>query len=123
MNHTLLVRQCLEWLAMNRIPAIETKTGTAWVEDRPISYGHVGMADIHAIPRGLLVAIEAKVGKDKQRPKQKTYERIIRRHGAVYLIVQDTVDHLAEQMQTLVFPETRLCGERVFVPASPASAT
>ena len=64
MNHTALVKACLEWLALNRIAAFETKTGVGWVDGRPIAYGHVGQADLHALHRGLLIALEVKVGKD-----------------------------------------------------------
>jgi hypothetical protein len=66
------------------------------------SMGFKGTADIHAIKQkpiidipgtkkifGRFIAIEVKVGKDKQSEAQKYYQECVERAGGVYLIAHD----------------------------------
>lgn len=59
---------------------------------RVISYGFVGSSDIIGMirPTGRFIGIECKVGKDRQRTEQKTFQRVSTANGGVYLIAHST---------------------------------
>lgn len=48
-----------------------------------------GTADIHATFAGRTIAIEVKIGKDRQSEAQKAYQERIERAGGVYFIAKD----------------------------------
>lgn len=70
---------------------------------RVISYGFKGSPDIIGVlnPTGRFVGVECKVKLDRQRPDQRTFERVSTLHGAIYILAQsrdgtgdDAVSHV-----------------------------
>jgi len=58
--------------------------------------GTRGSADIHSTKGGRFVAIEVKIGADKQSEAQKEYQADVERSGGVYLIVKSFADFLSQ---------------------------
>ena len=79
-------------------------SGRARLENGTIVYGkttmNVGTADIHAIIDKLAVAIEIKIGKDRQSSYQKQYQKDVENAGGVYLIARNFVQFLEVIHQT-----------------------
>jgi len=61
---------------------------------------NVGHADVSAIIQGRFVAVEVKIGKDRQSDKQKEFERELVKSGGVYIIVKTWEDFI-NQITTL----------------------
>lgn len=68
----------------------ESQTGLArsMTGDRTFRYGLTGCADIigYAAPNGRFIAIEVKVGDDRQRESQAAFQRTLEQFGGVYVI-------------------------------------
>ncbi len=62
--------------------------------------GTNGSADIHSTIRGRTVAIEVKIGADKQSDAQKEYQTMIERAGGIYMIAK-TFDNFYEQYEKI----------------------
>lgn len=56
--------------------------------------GTVGSADISATIRGRSVKIEVKVGRDRQSPAQREYQRQVEQSGGLYYIARNFTDFL-----------------------------
>lgn len=56
--------------------------------------GTVGSADISATIRGRSVKIEVKIGKDRQSPAQREYQRQVEQSGGLYYIARNFTDFL-----------------------------
>jgi hypothetical protein len=67
-------------------------TGALKVEDRFIRYGCPGSPDILGCIKGRFVGIEAKVGKDRQSPKQQNFAAAVRAAGGVYILARSVDD-------------------------------
>lgn len=93
-GESVIVAQCLEWLALHRIFAWRNNTGSYKTpEGRFIRYGHVGSADILGIlPDGRFLAVECKTPEGRQRKQQKVFQSMIERNGGVYVIARSTAD-------------------------------
>ena len=83
--------------------AYKNATGVARTDDRILRYGLPGSSDIYLIlaPRGEFVAIEAKVGNDQWRPKQRKFAAAVEAAGGRYLLARskdntgdDAVDYI-----------------------------
>ena len=61
----------------------------------------IGAADILAVYRGVPIAVEVKVGKDRQRPEQKRWAEALTAAGGIYIIAQDTTDAVIELLNKL----------------------
>lgn len=59
------------------------------------SSGTVGTSDVKAVIRGRMVAIEIKIGKDRQSDAQKKYQAKVEAAGGVYIIVKNFSDFLS----------------------------
>jgi len=73
------------------------------VEYRP-SGSTKGASDLSAIIRGRSVEIEIKVGKDRQSPAQREYQRKVEAAGGVYIIARsfdDFVDQMIEVLKSM----------------------
>jgi hypothetical protein len=55
-----------------------------------------GSADLHAVVRGRFLAVEVKIGHDRQSPLQKEYQRQVERNGGIYLIAKSFAQFLTE---------------------------
>ena len=63
---------------------------------RMISAGIEGQGDITGILNdGRRLEIEVKVGRDQQSDRQKAFERVIQKHGGVYVVARDKEECLA----------------------------
>lgn len=101
-QETNLVRECLQWLAAHHIFAWRNNSGTLWVGERPVSYGHVGSSDILAImPTGRFLAVECKSLTGVQSDNQKRFQEKIKSHNGVYLLVRSVVE-LEEQLNAKI---------------------
>lgn len=94
MSETLIVAQCLEWLALHRIFAWRNNTGSYKTpEGRFIRYGHVGSADILGIlPDGRFLAVEAKTATGTQSKAQRVFQEMVTRNGGVYILARSVAD-------------------------------
>ena len=63
---------------------MKTVGTTKWIK----SSMQAGTADISAIIKGRSVKIEVKIGQDRQRPKQKEYQRQVEAAGGIYLLIK-----------------------------------
>ena len=68
------------------------RTKTIGTIKRIPSSGTKGTSDIKAIIQGRMVAIEVKIGKDRQSEAQKDYQAMIERAGGIYWIVKSFDD-------------------------------
>lgn len=75
----------------HNVRAWNNETGLAYTKEGfPVKYGKVGSADITGIlSDGRRLEIEIKVGKDRQRPEQQDFEKMIVDRGGVYAIIND----------------------------------
>lgn len=91
MTHADLVNAILLTVSPLGI-AWNNPTGALKVEDRFIRYGCPGSPDILGCIKGRFVGIEAKVGKDRQSPKQTDFAAAVRRAGGVYILARSVDD-------------------------------
>lgn len=94
-GHSNLIAEIL--IALSRKPNVrawKNETGMAFRGDAPIRFGLKGSADILGIigPSGRFLAIECKVGKDKQREEQKNFEAMITKLGGLYILARSAED-------------------------------
>jgi hypothetical protein len=68
------------------------RTKTIGTVKRIPSSGTKGTSDIKAIIQGRMVAIEVKIGKDRQSEAQKNYQAMIEKAGGIYWIVKSFDD-------------------------------
>ena len=65
-----------------------------------MKFGVPGSGDlagwIHINGRAVVLHIEVKVGRDRQRDKQRIFERVLTAHGGIYVIAKNVEDCLAE---------------------------
>jgi len=89
MTHTDLVNRLL--IAVSELGlAWSNQTGAIKVDGRMIRYGLVGSSDILACIGGRFFGIEAKVGKDPQRRRQKDFMAAVRAAGGTYILARST---------------------------------
>ncbi len=89
MTHADLVNRLL--LAVSPLGlAWSNATGAAKVDGRMLRYGLPGSADILACVDGRMIGIEAKVGRDAWRPKQRAFADALNRAGGVYILARST---------------------------------
>ena len=55
-----------------------------------------GVADIHAISKGVHYSIEVKAGKDRQSDAQKSVQALVEKAGGVYIVVQSFDDFMTK---------------------------
>lgn len=94
-EHSNLLKKTL--LALCKIPltrAWQNQTGTARSFDgqRIIKFGLKGSADILGISNSVFIAIEIKIGSDKQRPEQINFQKMIEECNGIYFIVRNEDD-------------------------------
>ena len=94
MSESLIVAQCLEWLALHRVFAWRNNTGSYKTpEGRYIRYGHVGSSDILGIlPDGRFLGVECKTATGKQSKAQKVFQGMIERNNGVYVVARSAAD-------------------------------
>lgn len=89
MTHADLVNRLL--LAVSPLGlAWSNNTGALKADDRMIRYGLPGSSDILACVDGRMVGIEAKVGRDPWRQKQKDFADALTRAGGTYILARST---------------------------------
>ena len=92
-SESLVVAQCLEWLALRRIFAWRNNTGAYKADGRWIRYGHPGSGDILGLlPDGRFLSVECKTEAGRQSKTQKLFQKMIERNGGVYLLARSTAD-------------------------------
>lgn len=106
MTHADLVNRLL--LAVSPLGlAWSNNTGALKSDGRMIRYGLPGSSDIILIarPLGRFFGIEAKVGKDQWRPKQRDFAKAVVTAGGIYILARstdgtgdDAVAHTLEQI-------------------------
>lgn len=74
--------------------------------DRFVRAGLPGQGDIGGVigPRGKILQVEIKVGKDRQSPKQIAFQSMIESLGGVYIIARE-LDEALRQIQTIIAVE------------------
>lgn len=90
-NHATLVNRLL--LAASPLGlAWPNQTGALRAGNRLVRYGLPGSSDIllSAYPSGRLHGIEAKVGNDAWRPKQRAFAAALTKAGGVYILARST---------------------------------
>lgn len=98
--HDLLVKQCLEELALMGFAAWENPRRAVQVNGRWVSLTKSGRGDIQVIlPRnhggvvlGVHGEVECKTGQSGQSTKQRAHMRLVRNSGGVYLVIRSRDD-------------------------------
>lgn len=67
-------------------------------DDRLVRYGLPGSSDVLACINGRFIGIEAKVGDDRQRQKQKDFATAVRAAGGIYILAR-SVDDVANTLR------------------------
>lgn len=89
MTHADLVNRLL--LAVSPLGlAWSNATGAVKNEGRMLRYGLPGSSDILACIGGRMFGIEAKVGRDAWRPKQRAFADALTRAGGTYILARST---------------------------------
>lgn len=102
-EHSNLLKYVL--LELSKIPKTrvwQNDCGTARSFDgkRVIKYGLTGSSDIIGISNSRFIAVEIKIGKDKQREAQKNFQKMIESCGGIYVIVKEKED--LEKLKALI---------------------
>src|SRR4030081_3453129 len=103
-EHDLLVKDCLEELALMGFAAWENQRRAVQVNGRWVSLSKSGRGDIHVIlPRrfaatlyGIHGEVECKTGQSTQSTKQRAHMRMVRNSGGVYIVTRDRRDMRSE---------------------------
>jgi len=98
-NETALVNSCLDYLAIRKIFAYRQNTG-AFKNNKGgfYRYGVVGGTDIVIVIGGQYIGVECKVGKNKQSPGQKEFQKALEKANGLYWLVY-TIDELIENLK------------------------
>jgi hypothetical protein len=102
--HALLVRECLEELALMGFAAWENQRRAVQVNGRWVSLSKSGRGDIHMIlPKlidgkvlGVHGEVECKTGQSTQAAKQRAHMRLVRSSGGIYLVARHRKEMRAE---------------------------
>lgn len=120
MSETLIVSQCLEWLAMYRIRSHRNNTGAGWLvphgvkgkpktteEARWIEFGHVGSGDITGLisPWGIHLEVECKTLTGTKRKMQILRHKLINDDGGIHIYARSV-----EELETNLKKHPRLAG-------------
>lgn len=93
MSESVVVAQCLEWLAVRRVFAWRNNTGATDVGGRFIRYGHPGSGDILGIlPGGTFLSVECKTASGRQSKAQKLFQKMVERNGGIYVLARSVSD-------------------------------
>ena len=101
--HTELVKACLQWLELHKIPAWKMNTGanvipaTARTKERFVRYAFPGCSDIIGIiPRdGRFLAVECKTGRGELSEDQVVFAKMVEQAGGLYVVAR-SVDDLVQ---------------------------
>ena len=107
-SESVIVAQCLEWLAIHRIFAWRNNTGAHRTEAGGwVAYGHKGSGDILGLlPSGLFLSVECKTPIGTQSKVQKLFQSMIERNNGVYILARSAADlerHLVEHPRFAAF--------------------
>jgi hypothetical protein len=93
-TESIIVAQCLEWLALHRIRAWRNNTGAVKIDGRWIKYGHPGSGDIMGViaPVGIHLEVECKTASGKQSRIQILRQRLITEDGGIYILSRNSQD-------------------------------
>lgn len=91
MTHADLVKRLLLAVSPHGL-AWSNNTGAVKADDRLVRFGLPGSSDILLVrePSGQLVGIEAKVGRDAWRPKQRKFAAALTAAGGIYILARST---------------------------------
>src|SRR4051794_34151943 len=99
-EHELLVKDCLEELALMGFAAWENQRRAVQVSGRWVSLSKSGRGDIHVIlPRtidgkllGIHGEVECKTGQSTQAKKQRAHMRAVRGSGGFYFVSRSSLE-------------------------------
>lgn len=102
-EHSNLIKKTL--LALSTLPRTrawqnDTGIGRSMDGQRIIKFGLKGSSDILGISKSRFIAIEIKIGKDKQREEQLAFQKMIEMCGGLYFLIRDQKD-LDEMINSL----------------------
>lgn len=93
MKETYLVSAVMQYLKLQKIYAWRQNTGA--MKDphgRLVRFGFPGLSDILGMYEGRFLAIECKVGKNKQTPAQLAFRADVVNHGGIYILAYSLDD-------------------------------
>lgn len=101
MKETQLIRQILDYCEYNHLLFVRHQSGMVktW-NGGVVKMGKAGWADILGCHKGRFVAVETKVGKNKQTPQQLEFQRRVTDCGGVYWVIRD-IDEFITNLKTL----------------------
>jgi hypothetical protein len=94
-EHEKLVRDILVTFGSGHGLRIwKNNTGAVKIDDRFLSFGLKGSADILGIigGQGKFLAIEVKTGRGRQTKEQKAFQKMIETHGGLYILARSVED-------------------------------
>ncbi len=104
-EHTKLIKDALEELAIRGYKAWQQNTGAGFIDGRFVKFGKNGGGDIVLVlsPLGRHAEAEGKTGKAVQKKDQVRHQRMIERQGALYFIFH-TVEELIQKLSDSGYP-------------------
>lgn len=88
-SESLILKECLELLALTGIFAWRNNTGGTKIGKHFVTFGHPGSSDIISIlPNGLFLGIEVKDKDGTQSPVQQVFQRKVEENNGIYLLVR-----------------------------------
>ena len=93
-RHSALVSATINYIALRGGLAWKTQSGVLPVGARFVHTGRRGLPDVIGVlpPRGRMVAVEIKVGRDTPTRAQQTVHATLARLGALVVVVRDVRD-------------------------------
>lgn len=102
MKETHLVRQILEYCQHKNLLFYRTQAGAIKTEKgNLVKMGMVGCPDLTGCFRGRYIALECKVGKNKQTLPQKNFQEWVENNGGEYWLIY-SLDEFIETMDDLI---------------------
>lgn len=93
MTEKTIQNSILRYLAtVPGLRAWRQNTGVARYGDRVIKFGVPGQADITGIYHGRRLEIECKSPTGRQTPQQAAFQKMIEKHGGIYILARSVED-------------------------------
>lgn len=95
MNETQFIKQLLDFCKINKLLFYRTQAGMIKTErGHVMKMGQAGNSDLVGCLNGKFIAVECKVGKNKQQPSQIEFEKKVLESGGQYWLVYSLEDFI-----------------------------
>lgn len=88
--HQYVVKKVLLFMTTKYSRVWPNNTGMIKTEDRVVRFGLKGSSDVIGLYKGIFLGIEVKTGNAHQNEFQINFEKMIRLHGGIYVLIKET---------------------------------